>query len=140
MTTLVSRRPARTQRDAPRWARDVARDLGLRPSTVEARVHSTSHVRLQDEAALVIRRALEFGAPHIAEKIFAPIEAAFAGVAVAPLTPDLQRDVQEADLAEDIAEARYNADHSDAHRAAWIAAVRVQLATTRRLLVALEAV
>lgn len=111
--------------------------MGLRPATVEARVHSTSHPRVQDEAALIIRRARQFGAHHIAEKIFAPIEAAFAGIEAVLWSPDLQRDVQEADLAEDIAEARYNADPSPANKAAFIAAVRVQLSTTRRLLVAL---
>lgn len=138
MITVASPRRTRTQRQAPRWAATVARDLRLRPATIEARVHSTSHVRVQDEAALIIRRALQFGAPHIAEKIFAPIEAAFAGIEAVVLTPHLQRDVQEADMAEDIAEARFNADPTPATKAAFMAALRVQMATTRRLLVALE--
>lgn len=127
-----------TQRRFSRWAAAAALDLGVRPPTVEARVHGAKTA--QAECAAVIRRAREFGAHAIAEKVFAPVEAAYAGVEPAPLTPELILLAQEADMAEDVTESAFLADRTPEHRRAWIVALRAQRATALRLLLALEAI
>jgi hypothetical protein len=137
---VEARRVRRYQRSAPGWAVRAARDLGLKPSTIEGRVHCTSARRVQDEVATILRRLIETGNLAIAQKVFAPIEAAMAALPVPALSPAVIEAAVVPDEMESIARARYQADPANlSHLDGWIERVRQQRAASLPLLLALEA-
>lgn len=146
MTATVSlpprrgQRPSRAragQRAAPRWAARAGRDLGLRPTTVETRVHGP--VPVQQEVAVILRRLIEEGHPQLLAKVAAPIEAALAGIPVLALDADLICRAAEADEEEAIVRARYQAAPGPVTLKAWRIAIETQRTWSLRLLVALAA-
>lgn len=94
---------------------------------------------LQARFAALVAAAIRLGDRRLLDKLMAPVDAALARLKEEPLAPDLMLAAQEADMAEELAEARFHADPSHAHRHQWAAAVRHQRAQSLRLLLALEA-
>lgn len=141
MPTTTVRRGAssRDQRQPPRWASRAARDLHLQPRTVESRVHSTTRPTIQEECATIIRRLNESGNSALAEKVFAPIEAARAGVAVPALTDEVIMTAMRPDEEESIARDTFLMDRSLSNLRAWRVALELQRATSLPLYLALTA-
>lgn len=128
-------RARRGQRTAPRWAQRAARDLGLAPTTIEARVHGEQPV--QQECAAILRALLAEGHPSLATKVAAPIEAALAGAEIPELDAALICRAVEADEEEAICRARYQAVPSPETLREWRISLETAATWSRRLYLAL---
>lgn len=138
MTTLAPGKGRRYTRRPPAWAAYAAPKAGLKPETLEHYVKGRCEIALR--FAALVEAAVVLGDRRLLDKLLAPVDAAMARLPEEPLTPELIRDVQSSDLAEDVAESAFLSDPTPEHRVAWANAVRVERASRLRLLMALEAV
>lgn len=118
-----------------RAIREAARLLGCSAAVAGRKVRQDG---IHIQVATLIRSALAAGDHQLAERLFAPIEAARMALAPESVTVDLVDAEQRADAEEDLAEVRYLADPSRAHRRALINKLRAQRSRSLELLVALE--
>lgn len=137
MTTLDPTRRRRYQRQPARWAAEAAQRLGIQPQTAEALVHG--RFPLQERFAELVAAAIRLDDRRLLDKLLLPVDGALAQIPDESLTPALICEAQEADLAEDLVEARWLASRTPELRREWARAVRQQRATSLRLLLALEA-
>jgi hypothetical protein len=100
----------------------VARDLALRWGMRVGSVHQLLYGRdrLDGRTVDVIEAFQRHGAEARGARWTAPIRAALAGVAIDPLTRQLLRDAQRADLAEDEAENDYRLAESPESARRWV--------------------
>ncbi len=85
------------------------------------------------EAALLVQDDVLF------QRLTVPLLAAIASRPIRSFSPQLVNEVQQADLAEDAAEACYNANPGEVTRRAWLARLRQQHILAGDLIRALEA-
>ena len=131
-------RPARVRRDSAhegRVVRAAASDLGLTVATTGQLVRQMG---IHRRVAILIRHAVQQGDLALAERLFAPIEAARMAFAPEPVTAELIASEERADALEGIAEVSYLANPTRENRRTWISALRMQRARSLELLVALE--
>lgn len=137
MKTLGVPRRARYQRRPARWAAYAAPRIGMEPQSAEALVHGRFPIHRR--FAGLVEAAVALDDRRLLDKLMGPVDGALAGLRDEALTPALICAVQEADMAEDGAEARFLANPTPEHKRQFAAAVRHQRATSLRLLLALEA-
>lgn len=136
MTTVALTGGAGDSAREGRVVRAAARDLGLRASTLGQYIRTRG---IHRQVATIIRRAIEHGDHTLASRLFAPIAHAYAARQLAPFGPALIRAQQAADLAEDLAEAQWNADPSDDNLRTWLEKLRIQRGAADDLALAMEA-
>lgn len=84
----------------------VAREQGVRPGTVEQWMRGRRPVQLM--CAAIVRVMVALGQRQRVGRFLAPIEAAEAGLTAPRLTPALELEAQQADVAEDLREKAFN--------------------------------
>lgn len=116
------------------FAVSLARRLGTEARTAQRRI---------EVARDLLREIAQDVANHpehrdAARALIAPVAAAVSVELVYPLSPSLRLRSAEADIAEDLARARYDADPCEANRKAWQMAVDRQADASHELSAALE--
>ena len=119
------RDPAKYGCHESRAIRHAALVLGISPAVAGKRVRQQG-IHLQ--VAALVRSALASGDDQLAERLFAPIEAARLGLAAEAVTPELIQAEERADAHENVRGVAYLAERSRDHRRAWIGALRLQRA------------
>lgn len=94
---------------------------------------------IAERFAVLVEAAVVLNDRRLLDKLMSKVDAALARLPEEELTPALVLECQRPDLAEEAAEAAYHAEPTADTRRAWAAAVRVQRASSLRLLMALEA-
>ena len=116
------------------FAVSIGRRLGVEGRTAQRRI---------EVARDLLREIAQDVANHpehrdAARALIAPVASAVSVDLVYPLSPSLKFRSAEADIAEDLARARYDADPSETNRKAWQVAVDRQAEASHELSAALE--
>lgn len=132
-TTMPAASAPRYSARPGRVAIRAAAQLGLTPGSAQQALQ-----HLPERLSVLIRCALAEGKPEVAERLFKPIEAAFADTPRVALAEAVRKH-HEADTAEELLQHRFMVDPSPANRRAWIAQLDVCAAMDRQLRLALLA-
>ena len=136
MSTLQGAPERRSHDRESRVVREAALELGLRASTVGSYVRARG---IHYQVATIVRHARQSGDDKLAERLYAPIHLAYAGVDTPPLGDQLIHRVTVADLDEDMAESRYRANPSLANLRTWQDALRKQQSEHAVLIASIDA-